>query len=574
MKIGRSNSWLLALIAVGAIYAVTLLTLHPSVFWSPDEGAKFIQMHGRLEEASAAHRLSYGGKLHDPFYTFYPTAHVYPRPLWPSGVLFHWPALFPAISLPFFLAFGVWGLYVLPAVCGILAAILVAFLARRLEPGATLPAILLAGLGTPLFFHSMLFFEHTLAVALGLGALLCGTTLVSHSRRWRLGGALAAVACLAGLLALRDEALIFLAALAVAGTLAWTSGRAGAGRRLGILLLVLLSLAAVKAIGDTGSACRAAELARDITIGLSRLKDADLWRTLPFHALRVLVNNPAESGVPLAPEWAVIGLAGLGLCVLSRVVMPGPRFACWLFGAGLVGAASVIGLCLPDRYHAVHGLLLPMPCLAVAWLPTRNDEAPSSRTERFLGALLPTFLILHLIVTWLIHRPTGGYEWGLRYALMAYPLAAVMGAVAVARLARTERGTRRIVGLGAAILLSAISCGYSVRGIFEVQVTKRDIQAFEQEILNAGIPGVTDQWWLAAALAPTFVRSEFYTLNPENDLGSWLERVGSRTPSFLYVSYNTPPDAITRIGGPTATLSQRRVIQNMTFSRFLIQRKP
>ena len=125
-----------------------------------------------------------------------------------------------------------------------------------------------------------------------------------------------------------------------------------------------------------------------------------------------------------------------------------------------------------------------------------------------------------------------------------------------------------------AVLLFILSCGYSVRGIIEVQVTKRDLQAFEHEIHGAGCPIVTDEWWLAAALAPAFVRSEFYTLNHRSDLPLWLECFGPRVQSFLFVSYVTPPDKAPSAQGQTATLTQRRVIQNMTFSRFTVQRKP
>jgi hypothetical protein len=571
------EGWLPSIMALGvvcAVFGATLSTLHPSVFWSPDEGAKFIQMHGRLASPAAAHRLAYGSASSDPFFTFYPAAPIYPQPLWPAGVRTHWPALFPALSFPFFRLLGVWGLCVLPLIGGVLAAVLTGLLARRLEPGAAAPAILLAGLASPLYFHSMLFLEHSLAGALALGSLLFSWNLFHGALPQRLACALGAVACLIGFYALRDEALLFFAALACAGVAALPAGPRRAlgfaGLALGPLLLIAFPAGAVSLGGDG----RAAELLSDAVNALAGLKDPAIWRSLPRHVLQVLVNNPQPFGVPLPPTWAVTCLFGLVLCALSPAAAAPRRLSCWLAGAGLVAAGAAYALCLPDRYRAIHGFLLPMPGLVLAWIPAAENSASSGRKERFLGTLLPLLLILHAGATWLLRRPDGGPEWGLRYVLIAYLLAAVLGAAAVVRFARTSRGWRRCAGLGLAALLLALSCGYGVRGVFEQQVTKRDLLAFEHELLDAGSPVVTDQWWLAAALAPTFVRTEFYTLNPGTDLSVWLDRVGTRKPSFLYVSYAPLSNDVMLAHGLSTTLTQRRLIQDMTFSRFAVRRTP
>jgi hypothetical protein len=319
---------------------------------------------------------------------------------------------------------------------------------------------------------------------------------------------------------------------------------------------------------------RGAELLGDAANALAGLKDPAWWRSLPQHVLHVLVNNPQQFGVPLPLGWAVTCLFGLVLCALSPVVVAPRGGACWMAGVCLVAAGAAVGLCLPDRYRAIHGLLLPMPGLALAWLPAPGGRASHSRGERFLLALLSLMLVLHVGATGLLRRPTGGPEWGLRYAMVAYLLAAVLGAAAVVRFARTSGGWRRFAGLGLAAALLVLSCGYGVRGIFEQQVTKRDLLAFEREILHADIPVVTDQWWLAAALAPTFVRTEFATLNPGTDLSWWLARAGWRTPSFLYASYASPSNDVRLAHGLTATLTQRRIIQDMIFSRFAVRGTP
>jgi hypothetical protein len=456
----------------------------------------------------------------------------------------------------------------------VLASALAGFMARRMVPGSAAPAILLSGLASPLYFHSALFLEHSLACALALGSLLCGRGLFRGSLRLRLGRAIGAAVCLAGFYALRDEALVFFAALVCAGVATLPAGRRRTAWLAAIAVAPLLALTlpagSILSSGDG----RAVGLIGDVVNALGGLKDPALWRSLPQHVLHVVVNNPQQFGVPLPPEWAVAGLLGIVLCAISPIVIVPRRFWCWLVGVCLVAMGGLWGLCLPERYRAIHGLLLPMPGLALAWLPPPDDRTRPGPQERFLTALLSLVLVLHLLATWLLRRPAGGPEWGLRYAMVAYLLAAVLGAASVVRFARASRGWRRFAGLGLAASLLVLSCGYGVRGIFELQVTKRDLRAFEREILSADAPVVTDQWWLAAALASTFVRTEFFTLNPGTDLPAWLDRVGSRSPSFVYVSYGAPPNAIHTARGLTAVLHQRRIIQEMTFSRFTVRDTP
>jgi hypothetical protein len=559
-----------ALAVVAAVYITTLITLPPSVFWSPDEGAKFLQMRGLLAPREGPQRVAYGAVTSDPFHVFYPDAFIYPRPLWPSGVRCHWPNLFPALTLPLFGVFGPWGLYALPLVGGLLSAALAACLARRLAPGAATPAALLTGLATPLFFHSMLYLEHSLACALALGALLFGwnAARVSGTRK---GVRIAAAAfCAAGFVALRDEALLFFVALATAGIVTLTAGR----RRLALLaggaLAGVLAAALAAGMAADAGANRWSELVANAGGVLAGVRDPAQWRALPRHALNVLVNNPEQFGAPLADEWSVTALLGFVLCALSPIVVARRRFACWAAGAALVATGCLFGLCLPDRYRAIHGLLLAMPGLAVTGLSVAaSDDVRAGRGERLLTALLPILLALHVLVTWILRRPAGGPEWGLRYAMMAYVLAAVLGAVGLVRLVGTTRRWTRLAGLALAGLLLALSCGFQMRGVFELQVTKRDLRAFELEIEQAGGPIVTDQWWFAAALAPSFARMEIYTLKPDADLRTWINLHGRRSRQFLHVSYDPLPEAVTT--GLGLMLTQRRTIQNMVFSQFVMR---
>jgi hypothetical protein len=557
---------------VFAVYVGAISTLHPSVFWSPDEGAKFIQMVSR-HGGKGAGQIAYAALEHDPDLVFYPSHLIYPQPVAFAGVRYHWPGAFPALSFPFFRLIGPWGLYVVPLACGFLTACMTGFIARRIDRNAAVPAMLLAGFATPLLFHACLFLEHTLTCALLAGALLFACLSAGDSVPRRVSGLAGVMACMAAAFALRDEVLIVVAAAAASLVIVFAPARA----RAFVLALTLAAFSFALFFKPEGpepaTSGRIAAMARDSAKAITGMLDPGTWKTLPRHVLRTVFSNPDDGGVPLPEEWAAAGIVGLALCVIARFVVPRLRMRCWLTGAGLVGAAAAMGLCISDRYRAMHGIIMPMPAIVLAFLPAPR-AAKAGKLERFLDVFFPLYLCADILGTWALHRSTGGPEWGSRYVLPIFVPASIMGAVAVTRLATSARRPDRLPGLLVSALLCLLSCGFEIRGIFEVQVTKRDLAAFEREIVACGRPVVTDRWWLAAALAPLFVHTEFFTINPGSDPLDWLDAQGKRVGGFVAISYSPPPLCFRSRGGYEAVMVQRRIVQNMTFSLYDIRQTP
>jgi len=129
---------------------------------------------------------------------------------------------------------------------------------------------------------------------------------------------------------------------------------------------------------------------------------------------------------------------------------------------------------------------------------------------------------------------------GLRYAAIAYLLAAALGAVAWSALPEpTAVGSCRRPRVGVALF--ALSCAYGVRGIFEVQVTKRDLQAFDRRCAAPAARSLPiSGGWLRpdANLRQRGILHLAQWKRP----GLWLDRAGSREKAFLYATYSTPPD--------------------------------
>jgi hypothetical protein len=306
---------------------------------------------------------------------------------------------------------------------------------------------------------------------------------------------------------------------------------------------------------------------------LSRLGDPGLWREVPAFVIGALVNTSEESGIPLPEVWVWVGLAGVGLCVLSCAPLGRLRFWVWMIGTLAVACLSWKAVILADRYRAVHSLLLPSPFLLLALLPIPKVP-PRPFAMAFVETLSVVYLVVYLVLAFLICGVQGGAEWGTRYALVLYPLLAIVAGVrfqAFLTSAETGQGCRTAVTI--------IACGlfglgllFSVRGVGEIRRTKQDLSAFSREV-NAGAGVVvTDHWWLAAALAPTFAEREFYTVVGQGEFAVWLERVGCRTRRFVYASYAAEPAEETELGSLGLRLVEKKAVNGMRFTHYEVTR--
>ena len=73
------RSFLPAIGMVASVYLAVFTIMPPSVFWSPDEGCKFLQMYGWVDEGIRGYDFTYPGEVLDPGLAFYPSGYIYPR---------------------------------------------------------------------------------------------------------------------------------------------------------------------------------------------------------------------------------------------------------------------------------------------------------------------------------------------------------------------------------------------------------------------------------------------------------------------------------------------------------------
>jgi hypothetical protein len=192
------------LIIVGAIAAAGVgwlaASLPPEGFYSGDSGLKLIAARSAIEHPTR------------PLEVDLPTSGGKPMPYVDPMVALHdghgdilQSPLFPLISAPAIAAFGLRGAYLLPAMAFVAMLPLLDVIRREAAPDSSFPLLAWTAVAAnPLFFYSLEFWEHSVAVAFlaaGLGAALVGWRCPRGG--WRVAsGALAGFAAL-----LRPEAV-------------------------------------------------------------------------------------------------------------------------------------------------------------------------------------------------------------------------------------------------------------------------------------------------------------------------------------------------------------------------------
>jgi hypothetical protein len=593
--------WAIPLV-VTVVYVSLLAALPPDVFWSPDEGGKLLQIESYRLDLDRAYAVRYGARTLDPGYRFYPELHLYPQPSESGGVWFNWPHLFPRLSWLPYRVFGLRGLSLLPLLAGVAAAALCLALARRIEPSIAPAAALTAALASPLLVYSLLFWEHTPAVALGLGALVLllpsdvrgdAGAVNAPSRLGRPGSlaVLGGLGCLAAAVLQRLELILFGASLAgawLAVELLEPGGRlrSPARRRLTALATSALALASIAWLWSFDPSRQGVRFDSTLRVVVddvrARAFSSQFWSLLPGHLRRAWFGATTE----VTPE--TIGAVGwcalLALALALASAFPRGRLGdrASLAGVGIATVVSVTSLAIPiaagQRVRAVHGLALLAPYLLATPRFVRlaldqvradplsanrlsanwrsADQGHDGRATRLLALAAGIYLALATAVG--LFGQLGGLEWGDRYMLMAYPLGALCAWGAFARMHRRARGAAGRAAVAAvAIAAAATGLMFQIRGHQEIRHTKLDLVAVKRAVERAALPVVTDLAWLPGAMPTTFLETPLFVLADREDLGDWLAR--SPSPRFRLVFDPTRGelDAWLASVAPTALVVER-----------------
>lgn len=553
----RLNPTAAALGVVLGVYSwLAFFYLPAGVYWTPDVGLKRIQAANVRWDAGLDLSLDYPGRALDPALRFLPFRENFYY-LHQGRVRFSQPPVIAVLSRPLLAWFGPRGEPVMALIAGLVCAWLTARLARSVGAEPAWPAALLAGLATPLMVYSPFLWEHTLGAALALGAVVIafGTRV-----RWPHAALAGLLLGLAG--AVRKELLL------LAPVLLMVMGRRG--RRLGAACAGAFGLPLLAwwayAFAASGHPVPP-EFRISTTPGLTSL--SYFWHAglgLPAD----FVFDPRYGGLGDALLLAVVAYALVGWKMPApwRDLIQAAALAALLAGAWLNRAE-------PLASGALFGLLSASPFLALAWA---GPLAPPARTLRSAAGAYYALTALALGVMTPAGPYLSGLEWGARYSLLAFPLAAPPAWLALRQVwerARTPGQWAARIHFALAVGLSLWSGVWMLTGVSRMRQPTVDAGTRAALLALAEPAVVTNLWWLSAAAPDLYLTRPLFLVDSDEDLRAWLAAArDARITGFVFVSYAPLSEGVAAgLAPPDVRLEieETRLLPNgMTAGRFTL----
>ncbi len=519
----------------------------PMTFWSPDCAAKFLQMASVRFDPGLRIDAPYAGRSYDPALLAPPLEPMYYE-VRGGELRMVWPELFALATHPLWKLLGWPGLFVLPIACGAACVALSGAVAERIRPGSGAVTAAVVAFASPVLLYSALFWEHTAAVALGMLALFGMVGFVqrpSAGGRWRVvvAGAAAGLAS-AGL---RAEMVLFAAAL-LAALFASCRGRER-------LLAPLLG-----ALGFLPGAAPAWVMnlvvsGRGAPSNAVRNMEPPTFGYLKSEALSIVPHFLTGRPVPPWASWlTTLAFAALVGGYLAHRAN-GRRWPVWVALAATVplAAASLVemGATHGDWFH---GWLAMCPVLALGFLVPREPPAGGSGAQRMVLVTTFAYAALLVVANALNLTPNGfaaqdNMEWGPRYWLAIFPLAAVLlgihrDALIDAVRACTPRRAVRAASVALSLGLVLVSFAYLRLGWHRIRNTLRG-QADVRAALRAqgDRPLLTDAYMTSPMSAEQWLErpSFFVDARRPEDFAPWLAEASARGLRSFDLASATPP---------------------------------
>lgn len=585
--LGRHGWSAAAAASVLLAYVAVLWSMPKHVFWSPDEGGKFIELHCIEWHGGLRYSMPYAARRIDPEFKFYPhvstpDGDTFPYPVAGSGgtVRFNWPIWFPLLSGFMLRAFGLPGIYVIPLLSGWLLAVISGGIAGSLNPRTTPITILLVGLATPVCFYSQCFWEHTFAALLALVAVAILVRTRPGSMR-----ALVAITCpLVAAMMLRIEMVAF----AAAAVLTWAFSAVACGswsendtvpsrpRRLHRWLLILLLACAAAGVFYLVRAAVPARQQRFITtLPAQMVRTARALPHLPRSVVSVFVNTGRNEGPVVDPTWVTVACVAVLLCLIA------PFLSSVRIEAAVIAPALLIVLAysasvafLGQRYRSLHGIFPVAPFMVVAFYAL--PEAWRRRDSALLA--LSSFAALYLVIgcaaifVFYVDAEGGlltGLEWGQRYILPLYPVLTVLSIVALYAHQQSNRPAwlKRYFMVIVSVMMT-IGVQQEVRGSTMLRVNREEFAAWDRALRTEG-PLVTDLWWLPTTLAPLFLTKEMSYVQSPTELAEWVSLAAAQgIPRFTFVSFRPSGDGQLGDAGVRRVAQESRTVFGLHLTRF------
>jgi hypothetical protein len=458
------------LIAHGALLLAVLLLLLPIVglkgLFSADEGAALVQ---------ARHLADGHGWIVAPsFPAADPSGHYYPFELSARGTKGYAPyakhPLYPVILAGSIATLGESGPFVVSIFGTVLAALLAAAMARRLDKRLAVPTLWVVGAISPLFFDSYLVIAHSPGAAMAALAAWAALAFVLDRRNGRLVLALlAAAVCIL----LRTEGLFLVAALAASALLYAVTKR---NVRAAVVGSFLLGTAVVTHVAEGRWAERILGPSRAVAQGLAH--DGGPSGKVAAFMTTWIRGSHATAGI-----LAIAAFMSLAVAASIARRRPDDESGVRVFCTVAVVATVLFVVFAPAGQ--VTGLFAAFPLLLAGFVLVRRDGLRNPVT---LGLWISWWLFAAAVLA-TQYDSGGAGEWGGRYFAIGLPLIIPVVLDAFRRTGlRLAPATRRyaLVGLATISVLMSVQAVRTLRGAHQESVRFVDSVTSRAQVTPAG----------------------------------------------------------------------------------------
>jgi len=506
------------------LFAAVVLILPKDSFWITDGGNRFIQLQSLQRTGQLS--IEYPAEAIDPYKTFFPRGgHHFQQH--DDAIHSFYPIYFSLIVSPFYRVLGGVGLYVLPLLGTLLTLIMsckiLNELGDRRRDGQT---VLVLALCTPIFFYSLTFWEHTLAVGLSTLAIYYLLRILNGQHlKW--GAAVSGV--LLGVSTIfREEGYIIFVAIVVAMSLLIYQKRAPFLR--GSLLHVVLGWGAVM-------------------LPVGWFQYATYGNVLGIHAA---VYSSMETSTPTAPWEYLWGKLTNFYVYLFRfneqaivnycLVVPLALITCYgliipkdsskrkniIFAIGVLLSAVLMVLLFVHPNPVFNtlntqALVSATPFLLVLVFLQREVLRSSDPGPRFLGVIV----LVYVAATCLsLNQSDIGIIWGPRHFLALYPIVVPLVFYGLLRIADDGKS---VLFRKLAIVLFVVSALIQVHGVSTLFLKKNATRQLVEKVAQLDETViVTDVFWLGEELASIFYDKKIMQVESDSEMLALVPQLAAK----------------------------------------------
>jgi hypothetical protein len=545
-------------------------------FWGIDPGARFLQViNFSIQDQS----LTYPAQWLDPsrgFVPFHPlfafehTGKIY-------GV---YNPLFIAISSLFYHFFGFEGLYIVPLLSSFAVLILTTLLVQEVAPGWQVLVPPVIGLGSPLLFYALTFWEHTLGTALATGSVLLCYQNNQYHNSW---GSLFVTGVLAGLgFIFRPELGAWCLAMLLSALLIWSGHRVRMFIAFSTGVLLIAGLLQLYEWITFGALVR-----RHITnnYGAFFLQETWAWfnRQISFMTTMFFPGHQRTL-------WQVLWSSLLILVLLFTVTRnPVTQTIIRIFVVLLSLVMGGLLLITINTQMVLDDIIQTFPLICFTALALVIPRTPvavgTSNLLRFLLGTVAIFVVLVLLTTF---NSAAGGQWGPRYLLAIMPAITVIIFGCLGRMHGTINRFLLVPSILLLIILLLLSFVMQYQSVQQLHTQKvmqqemiSEVASLSERIIVVDRPGT------ALVLAPVFQSRLLLLVSDQQEAEAFVQILRAHDIiNFAYVSlaviddniYQVPLD-FKKVGScyfglqdQTYSLYQRSLFQVAVNVHFVVQR--